>query len=500
MRFTLPSRPFRPSFSGAVLLAASAVLLGGLAAPALAQTAGGMVQVDVPASGQSHASGTSSDGTVVVGWTEFAQGVTRAFRWTSGSGAQDLGTLAGGTVWTAPSVSDDGAVIAGAELVPAFAGPRAYRWTAATGMQDLGTLGGQHARAYDVDADGSVIVGEAQDATGAYRAFRWTAASGMQDLGDWVPSRVSADGTVVIGAGPNSKALYWSLATGTATALSDLPSPGVTPTDLEARAVSADGRVVVGVSPILAGNGALTGFRNFRWSAQTGVQFLPATPPGSSVLRATTAVNADGTVVVGRGSDGDAWRWTAATGVHTLGTLGGPYAGATSVDDTGTIVVGWSFDAQSTQRGFRWELGVGAPIGERYCTAAPNSSGGAATLRVVGSNEAAENFVRLEATGLPARTIGVFMVAPGAGSVPNFMGGQGQLCLGGNHGLYVEPGQVLATSNGRLVLDVDLARTPVPGGFVGVRSGETWRFQGWYRDVNPGLTSNLTDAVAVRFY
>lgn len=497
MRLSLPSRTLSAC---AALRAAAIVLIGSAAAPALGQTAGGMVKVDVPASGQSHASGTSSDGSVVVGWTEFAQGVTRAFRWTSASGAQDLGTLASGTVWTAPSVSDDGAVIAGAELVPAYAGPRAYRWTAATGMQDLGTLGGQHARAYDVNADGTVIVGEAQDAAGAFRAFRWTVASGMQDLGDWVPSAVSADGTVVIGEGPTSKALYWSAATGTATALSDLPSPGVTPTDLEARAVSADGRVVVGVSRILSSTGTLTGFRNFRWTAQTGVQFLPTNPTGSNVLRATTAVNADGSVVVGRGSDGDAWRWTAATGVHTLGTLGGPYAGATSVDDTGAIVVGWSFDAQSTQRGFRWELGVGAPIGESYCGAATNSSGGAANLRVVGSNEAAQNFVRLEATGLPARTIGVFLVAPGAGSVPSFAGGQGQLCIGTNHGLYVEPGQVQTTSSGRISLDVDLARTPVPGGFVGVRGGETWRFQGWYRDANPGLTSNLTNAVAIHFY
>lgn len=499
MRLTLPSRTLRPSAPGAALRAVSTALLVWLAAPVVAQTAGGMVKVDVPASGQSHASGISADGAVAVGWTEYAQGVTRAFRWTQASGAQDLGTLAGGAVWTAPSVSADGAVVVGAERVPAYGGPRAYRWTASTGMQDLGTLGGQNARAHDVNADGSVVVGQAQDASGAFRAFRWTAATGMEDLGDWSPSRVNADGTVVIGEGPSSKALYWAASRGAAVALSDIPSPGVTPTDLEARAVSADGRVVVGVSPIFASNGALTAFRNFRWTASTGVQFLPTDLPGSNVLRATTAVNADGSVVVGRGSDGDAWRWTAATGVHTLGTLGGPFAGATSVDDTGDIVVGWSFDSQSTQRGFRWELGVGAPIGESYCGATPNSSGSAATLRVVGSNEAAQNFVRLEATGLPSRTIAVFMVSPSAGSTPNFAGGQGQLCLGSSQGLYVGPGQIQSTSIGRVALDVDLTRTPVAGGFFTVQGGQTWRFQGWYRDANPGVTSNLTDAVAVSF-
>jgi len=459
-----------------------------------------MVTIDFPSSGQSHASGTSANGAVIVGWTELPQNGTRAFRWTLASGAQDLGTMAGGSVWTAPSVSDDGAVITGAELVPTLGGPRAYRWTVANGMQDLGTLGGQFSRAYDVNSDGSVIIGEAQNSSGVFRGFRWTSATGMQDLGDWTPYRVSADGAVVIGAGSASQALYWTVGSGVTVALSDIPSPGVTPTDLQARAVSADGRVVVGVSAVYASNGSLQQFRNFRWSAQTGVFFLPTNAPGSTVLRATTAVNGNGTVIVGRDSDGDAWRWTAATGVHALGTLGGLYAGATSVDDSGTVVVGWSFDSQSTQRGFRWQLGAAAPIGARYCTAESNSSGGAAELRIVGSNEASENFVRLEATGLPQRSFGLFMTSRTARNSQHFAGGQGRLCLGGGFGLYNGPGQVQVTDGGgAIALDIDVTRTPQAGGFVGVVAGETWHYQAWYRDVNPALTSNLTDAIALRF-
>jgi probable HAF family extracellular repeat protein len=46
----------------------------------------------------------------------------------------------------------------------------------------LGTLGGDSSDAYGVSADGSVVVGQARNATGAFRAFRWTASRGMEDL------------------------------------------------------------------------------------------------------------------------------------------------------------------------------------------------------------------------------------------------------------------------------------------------------------------------------
>jgi probable HAF family extracellular repeat protein len=83
-------------------------------------------------------------------------------------------------------------------------------------MQDLGTLGGDQSWAFGVSADGSVVVGSAQDAAGKWRAFRWTVAGGMEDLNTtyahlltdgselWTANDVSPDGRYIVGKGYNA--------------------------------------------------------------------------------------------------------------------------------------------------------------------------------------------------------------------------------------------------------------------------------------------------------
>ena len=73
----------------------------------------------------------------------------------------------------------------------------------------LGTLGGRESEAWGISADGSVVVGEAENPAWQRRAFRWTAAGGMQHLGTlggyWSEATaVSADGSVVVGAAYNA--------------------------------------------------------------------------------------------------------------------------------------------------------------------------------------------------------------------------------------------------------------------------------------------------------
>ena len=197
----------------------------------------------------SWAYGVSADGAVVVGWAENAEEQWRAFRWTASGGMQDLGTL-GGNESRALGVSANGAVVVGwAEN--AAGQERAFRWTASGGMQDLGTLGGNESWALGVSANGAVVVGWAHNAAGYARAFRWTASGGMQDLGTLGgmysgASGVSADGSVVVG-GSGRRAFRWTASGGmedlNTTYASLLTNGSVL---IEARAISPDGRYIVG--------------------------------------------------------------------------------------------------------------------------------------------------------------------------------------------------------------------------------------------------------------
>jgi probable HAF family extracellular repeat protein len=76
-----------------------------------------------------------------------------------------------------------------------------------------------------------------------------------------------------------------------------------------------------------------------------------------------TGVSADGKLVVGWGQGADnverAFRWTAATGLEDLGTLGGTGARASAASADGSWIVGRSWTADEIQKGFRWSRETG---------------------------------------------------------------------------------------------------------------------------------------------
>jgi probable HAF family extracellular repeat protein len=171
-------------------------------------------------------------------------------------------TQALGVVGTAKSPVAVGAAIKGTDAFGATF--HAFRWTPNGGLQDLGLTTGSQSIADAISADGSVVVGQATDASGFWRAFRWSATTGMVDLGTL--------------GGPESAA----------------------------EAVNKDGSVIVGTSLT---NGLSDSFRFFRWTAQTGMEDLLTALQAANVhsadnwvtLNTADGISADGTVMTGYG-------------------------------------------------------------------------------------------------------------------------------------------------------------------------------------------------------
>jgi probable HAF family extracellular repeat protein len=190
----------------------------------------------------------------------------------------------------------------------------------------LGTLGGNISSAHDVSADGSVVVGVAQDSNGFYRPFRWTPGGGMQDLGTLggrhgEATRVSPNGATIVG---------------TASTVN-----------------SSDSASIDSVGFLSLNNN----HRNhpFRWTQGIGMQDLGTF---GGCCGWGSSVSADGGVVVGWAYNASgnrrAYRWENNQ-MRDLGTLGGAESKARDVSANGRVVVGWAQNASGQLRAFRWE-------------------------------------------------------------------------------------------------------------------------------------------------
>jgi len=227
--------------------------------------------------GLANASGVSGDGAVITGHHVTFGGPTRAFRWTEGDGAVDLGTIGGGSSSWGRAISHDGGTIVGESGSMFISGPRqAFRWTAAGGMQPLISPSPfwPSTVATAVNSDGSVIAGRAEvgDFSGEFERglFRWTLSGGMQYLGTLAPQpsafdfevfaqAMSASGDVIVGYTEDysdpplamQRAVYWSGGTGLVDLTGHLEGLGLNlgPYRLmTADAVSPDGRTIAGLA------------------------------------------------------------------------------------------------------------------------------------------------------------------------------------------------------------------------------------------------------------
>ncbi len=240
----------------------------------------------------------SADGSTAVGLAcdSFAA------RWSGTGPATSLGLLPGGKEANAWDVSADGSVVVGWCWIPAQNATRAFRWTTASGMQEIPpSPSGPAIMARAVSADGLTVVGE-----GTGNSFRWTASGGTQDLaqpqGYWYSARlVSDDGAVIIGecSGSADVLVRWTAGQG----VQVLPAWPFDVVYYAPMAVSADGSVIAGQS--YPSPNTPNWAAGWRWTERRGIEYLSdvlaalGSAPAGTRIDSANGISADGRTIAG---------------------------------------------------------------------------------------------------------------------------------------------------------------------------------------------------------
>ncbi|MFO0834778.1 MAG: hypothetical protein U0638_07395 [Phycisphaerales bacterium] len=245
---------------------------------------------------------------------------------------------------TAYDISADGSVIVGEST------NRAFRWTRAGGMENLGTLLGDYgsSSAYAVSPNGKWISGRSMSLQG-YDAIRWSAETGMEALGDVTGGAHSSgagsftnDGRICFGSGiyndiNSREAFRWTPETGLVP-LGFAGGLGYKNSGLGS--MTSDGRISVGYSTTDRGREAVM------WTEETGYIPLGAFDP-NIVDSSATGITPDGRVIIGESyleNKRTAFRWTQETGMIPISPvgLGSARASPRAITADGSTIVGWA--------------------------------------------------------------------------------------------------------------------------------------------------------------
>lgn len=254
-----------------------------------------------------------------------------------------LGHLFAGGSSLANGVSADGGAVVGVSIYFDPTNPTnnrsvGYAWTATGGMVNLGRIGpeGAGSAAFKVANGGGVVVGWAENNSGAQEIFRWTPSTGMVGIGLSGFGSVSDDGNVIV-ANNGNEAVRWTEVSG-ATGLG-VPAGFASSSATD---VSSDGSVITGnvAMPLSGGGVALV---PYRWTAASGI--VPFTGYPETDITNRLAVSPDGTVIVGslalRSGPETAFKWTLSGGLEFIPDAGGLDTAALGIAGDNATIVGF---------------------------------------------------------------------------------------------------------------------------------------------------------------
>ncbi|CAE7640657.1 unnamed protein product [Symbiodinium necroappetens] len=321
----------------------------------------------MPGGGPGQITATNATGSVVVGSAASISGI-QGFVWTEETGVIGVGDLPGGDFYSVVTdVSDTGFVFCGESNDET--GRRAFRLTLEDGMTALGeghgTGGIDVLNVVAISDDGSIIWGNGDSPSQLLTPFRWTESTGTLEfpfpLLEGYVKDADGDGTRAVGFDYFYNTAWGS--SGVGTFFHDHGEPN----ESSAEGVSADGEFIVGSwEPQRNSNDA----NAFSWQEGVGNVDLGRLPGHRFAV--ARAVSADGGVIVGmsRGNSvttEKAMIWTPEDGMHSLAyvlinnyglDLGGwQLKDAVDVSHDGRVIVGNGINPDGENEGFIVTLG-----------------------------------------------------------------------------------------------------------------------------------------------
>jgi probable HAF family extracellular repeat protein len=262
-----------------------------------------------------------------------AIGGSSVYTWTEADGLTHIAAPSvTHTFYNAVNISGDGSAFALTAMDGSNGAREAFHWRDGVGLTNLGSLGGTpHAVVYDINYDGSVIVGNSMNAMVATEAFIWKEGIGMTGLGlmggvysDAI--KVSDDGRFVAGY-TDTQVFRWEDG-GNVEMLSFAPGNyGFS------ESMTRDGRYIIGYEA----DGVTSELFGFRWDVDTNDYTLLGGIAGSQSYTTPTEISDDGGVIIGETYDLNTnipynFYWSEDTGFKTFEEL---------LTDAGVDLTGW---------------------------------------------------------------------------------------------------------------------------------------------------------------